>query len=387
MKTQPLYGLVCTGGGARGAYQVGALKYIHEKFSEGKKSPFQIFTGSSCGALNTSFYAAQAPDAYASRLRLEELWLGFHVPAYHGNILKNALVSLYKEWRKKSTERSTAWALLDPEPMRSMVRKGFLRQDLERALAEGATRGIAVAATELISGRTCWFQEGLAATPWNLFHSIGLVQPIQTNHLEASCSVPFFMPPVKVHDHYFLDGSVSLDRPFSAAVSMGVTHLLAIATDQPYPQNLPHYPAGFKPRFSNIIRFLVNELSRETTLDETIQIEMFNRFYGALSRKGRRLDQDDSPLPLFDREALPAHYRPVEVFHFYPSKRIRDTSGMGESDVEKGRGRTRFLFHEKFIREMIGMGYEDARSKHEELARFFNPERVKPSWLRLFKRR
>ena len=87
----PIYGLVCAGGGAHGAYQVGVLKYLHEKFCEDQKSPFEIFTGSSCGALNTTFYAAQSFDACSSRLWLEDLWLHFHVPAYHGNILKNAM--------------------------------------------------------------------------------------------------------------------------------------------------------------------------------------------------------------------------------------------------------------------------------------------------------
>ena len=91
---QMIHGLVCAGGGAHGAYQVGVLKYIHEHFSRENRSPFQVFTGSSCGSLNTSFYAAESFDAYHSRLWLEELWLGFHVPAYHGNVLKNNWYSL-----------------------------------------------------------------------------------------------------------------------------------------------------------------------------------------------------------------------------------------------------------------------------------------------------
>ena len=73
MSNNPIYGLVCAGGGAHGAYQVGVLKYIHEKFSVHSQSPFRIFAGSSCGALNTSFFASRSYDAIDSRLELEEL--------------------------------------------------------------------------------------------------------------------------------------------------------------------------------------------------------------------------------------------------------------------------------------------------------------------------
>ena len=77
-----------------------------------------------------------------------------------------------------------------------------------------------MAATELISGRTCWFQEGSRAAPWTLFHSVGILDHIQNEHLVASCSVPVFLPPVRIGNRYFLDGSISLERPLSAAVSM-----------------------------------------------------------------------------------------------------------------------------------------------------------------------
>ena len=83
----PVYGLVCAGGGAHGAYQVGVLKYLHEHFCNGDASPFQIFCGTSAGSLNTCFVASRSYDARTARLELEELWMGFHVPQYYGNIL------------------------------------------------------------------------------------------------------------------------------------------------------------------------------------------------------------------------------------------------------------------------------------------------------------
>ena len=53
---RPKIGLVLSAGGARGAYEVGVLRYIRERIK--RETRFDIITGSSIGALNGSFIAA-----------------------------------------------------------------------------------------------------------------------------------------------------------------------------------------------------------------------------------------------------------------------------------------------------------------------------------------
>lgn len=340
MASKPVLGLSCAGGGAHGAYQVGVLKYIHEHFSEGGRSPFQIFTGASCGSLNTTFFAAQSHDARKSSLWLEELWLGFHVPQYHGNIVKNIFFALLKQWKMRHHLDTAGSALLDPLPMKSVLAKGFKRENLERAFLLQSTLGVAIAATELLSGRTCWFQEGPNALSWNTFHSLGIRDSIQADHMAASCSVPVFLPPVKIGSHYFLDGTVSLSKPLSAAILMGATKILSIATDKPAPDSLPHYQVHFKPKISNVVRLILNQLSRDATDLQT---------------------QEMDPVIKHEKQA--------EIFRLVPSKRIRSLSGIEDGSFH--RKRTRFMFHESFIRELIELGYEDAKNRHKDLRNFF----------------
>ncbi len=372
MAKKDILGLVCSGGGAHGAYQVGVLKYVHEKFSRGQASPFQVFAGSSCGALNTTFFSAQSSDAAQSSLWLEDLWLHFHVPGYHGNLFKNTLKTFYHQWRKKPAHRTEAWSLFSPGPMKDVIQKGFIRENFEKALKAGTTLASAIAATEMISGRSCWFQEGEKAKEWNLFHSIGIKTRLEGVHLEASCSVPLFLPPVKIGEHYFVDGSVGLERPLAAAALMGANRIMTIATDRPVPTSLPQYPAGFKPRFTNIMRLLMNRLSHDPATGETIQIQMMNRFYRVLSAAKKAENQGVPGIPIED-DSMAAHYNPVSVYMFYPSKRIRDFYGFEKRAPETPK-RTRFMFHTKFIRELITLGYEDARSRHEALKDFFCEE-------------
>ena len=69
----PRSALVLQGGGARGAYQVGALKAIAE-IARGRNSPFQIVCGASVGAINAAPIAAASSDFRHGVERLERLW-------------------------------------------------------------------------------------------------------------------------------------------------------------------------------------------------------------------------------------------------------------------------------------------------------------------------
>ncbi len=370
-KKKPVLGLVCVGGGAHGAYQVGVLKYVHEHFSRGEASPFQIFTGCSCGSLNTSFFASHSNEAKQARLELEDLWINFHIKGYHGNKLKSALALFLRQMKTPRAMRLPAWSLLDPVPMEKVIEKGFKREGLDEAMRLKTTLALGVIATELISGRACWFVEGPNALDWNLFHSIGKIDRITMAHIAASCSVPIFLPPVQVGERWFSDGSVSIKRPLSAAIDMGAQRILSIGTDKPYPDELPTYSSNFKPKISNVLRMLMNRLSYDAAADEATQIEVFNQFHHDLSRKALKIAKSLESLPLFHEEAMPSHYKPVEIYQIHPSKRIKTISidadyGKGEFVKHKS---TRFRFHKTFIRNLIEMGYEDAKHRHDDLVK------------------
>lgn len=376
-----VFGLVCAGGGAHGAYQVGVLKFIHEKFCIEDQSPFKVFAGSSCGALNTTFYAAESHNAKEARLQLEELWKNFHIPSYYGSLFKNSLKRFLKHGlSKKQRESSHGFSLLDPYPLNDIVNKGLKRSHLEKALSEKSTLGVAIAASELLSGRTCWFMEGELAKEWKLTHSIGIDTQIHPVHLAASCSIPIFLPPVKIGKHFFLDGSVRLIRPLSAAISLGATHILSIATEKRESMELPEYNADLvKPKMSHVMRMLIAQLTKDASVDEAVQIELLNRYYTEKS-KGNKVNGVSDELNLLDIET-PDHYHKTNVCLFHPSKRIKQ-SPLFDTYESKNKPwkKTRFMFHTKFITELIDLGYEDAQSKKDELEEFFHQPKPSKIW-------
>ena len=373
MDGDPIYGLVCAGGGAHGAYQVGVLKYVHEHFCNGEASPFRVFSGTSAGSLNTAFFAVQSFDARRSHLRLEQMWLDFHVPAYHGNVIKNSILTLLKEWSKPRSQRSPTWSLLDPTHLQAVVAKGFVRESFERSMGDGTTLGLAVSATELRSSRLVWFQEGPAAASWLVPESIGIETRLGVPHIQASCSVPIAFPPVKIGEHDYADGGVANKRPFTPAVNMGATRILSIATDQPLPHELPEYPPDFKPRFSETLKMLLDQLSHDYAIEQTGTIEALNYFRARLPNEPEHVYAH----MLSGSDIHLSAYRPVEIYLFAPSRRIRYTDVFHPDlfDEALESKSTVLLFHKDFIRPLIDFGYEDAEAQHDRLATFFDRDR------------
>jgi len=66
-------GLVLSGGGARGAYQVGALVALSEILGV-KRSPFNVLAGVSAGAINTVSLGIGADDFPGTTDHLASIW-------------------------------------------------------------------------------------------------------------------------------------------------------------------------------------------------------------------------------------------------------------------------------------------------------------------------
>ena len=76
-RKQLKYGLVLSGGGARGAYEAGVIYYLRTKLpKEIAGAPlFDFYSGTSVGALNTAFLVAAAHDPLFQGAELRKLWM------------------------------------------------------------------------------------------------------------------------------------------------------------------------------------------------------------------------------------------------------------------------------------------------------------------------
>jgi NTE family protein len=169
--------LVLSAGGMFGAYQAGAWKAIAEEIQP------DIVVGASVGALNGYPIAAGCPPD-----ELIRKWLD----PESGEALRLVPNAGWKN----------GW--FDPIPLRSQA---------ERIMAEFVPRiPFALVVVQL---------------PW--LRTVAVKYPhITAAHLQATCSIPLFLPSVKIEGHRFLDGGLLEKLPLQAAVEMGATRIIAI---------------------------------------------------------------------------------------------------------------------------------------------------------------
>lgn len=169
--------LVLSAGGMFGAYQAGAFRTVADT------APPDIVVGASVGALNGWMIASGCtPD------QLIERWLD---PSA-GHALK-----LFPNhgWRN-------GW--FDPRP---------LREQAQRLYSEYRPR--------MPYGLVVVRLRGLTAH---------LVQHpnVTADHLQATCSIPLFLPSVRIDGKRYLDGGLFEKVPIWAAIEMGATKIIAV---------------------------------------------------------------------------------------------------------------------------------------------------------------
>lgn len=228
--------LVLSGGGARGAYQVGVLRGLLDLGV--LRRSFDILVGSSAGAINVGALAAHAADFDDSVLRLERFWSQLQAK----QVFRTDVGSL------GSTGVRWAWdltlggafghvapkALLDTTPLRRLLARRIPFEQIESNLRHRVLHAVAVAATDLHSAEGVLFVDARAGVPlwerrrWRIERT-----QLRVEHLLASSAIPIFFPSVAVGGRYFGDGCVRNTAPLSPAINLGADRIVAIGVRGP----------------------------------------------------------------------------------------------------------------------------------------------------------
>lgn len=179
-------GFALSGGGSRGASQVGALKAL----AEAGIRP-QIVAGTSAGAVNAAWIAL-----YPHRLdRLEAIWLALRRRDVFPGTAVHMLVNMV---RQGYVHRADLW-------------ENFLRQQVGNATFEQATIPCHVTAVRLRDGERVLFNSGEIVPA-----------------LMASTAIPGVFPPFRIEDEQYVDGGVLEYMPIPTLIEQGATAIWAL---------------------------------------------------------------------------------------------------------------------------------------------------------------
>lgn len=399
--------LVLSGGGSRGAYEAGVIRFIRERLAARleRQPRFDIITGTSVGAINASYLAATADRLDTQAAELCAAWRSLEIEALislRARDLVRATKLLMGGDPKPPKPGSYRYGgLLETAGLERFVIKTIPWLGIRRNLRAGHLRSVALAATHIGTGHTRVFIDSNEPPPvrWSsdpfVDHSAARIGP---RHALASAAIPLLFPAVKIGRSFYVDGGLRLNTPMSPAIRLGADRILVISlrhvptTDSHSPLDDEREVAYPKPLFlaGKALNALlldhtdydIDRLGRINAIIEAGKAAFGARFEGVLNRELERLRG--------------APVRPLHAIHIRPSE---DVGELASTYLREGRIKLRgrvarrlfrrlargearhesdllsyLLFDGTFAAALIDLGYRDAAAHEDELAEFFGAD-------------
>lgn len=372
--------VVLTGGGARGAYQVGLLRWLAGRFPELK---IPIVTGVSAGAVNAAYLAAHMHEFGPAARRLAARWQEL-TPEHVFATDVRSLAGNVAGWgfRLLSGGRRTrpgTQGLVDTEPLRGFLRDTLCDDEgrlvgIADNLRRGNLQALALSTTNYTTGQSVIWVQGRRIRLWSRPQRRAVQAELGIEHVMASAALPIFFPAVRIGDAWYGDGGVRLAAPLSPPLHLGAGRILAVSTryrGSPEESDRP-VVAGYPPP-AQVVGTLLNAVFLDLIDQDALRLEQFNRLL-------RKLPEDD-------RDGM----RIVDLCVVRPSRDLgrlaRDleprlpralrflSRGLGTREATSADMLSMIMFQEDYVRRLIELGERDAEARADELEAFVAGDR------------
>lgn len=233
--------IVLSGGGSRAAYQVGALKALHDA-SVISTNEISIVIGSSIGAVNGLVLSAALKSGLSESVQvLEDVWSERTFRnTFAGHPTKAFLRAIQVAFLRYSSPgpHATDVAIFDPTPLARHVDRvlrsygGLVSENLPQHLSAVAVmttvEGDQRKPLLFVCGREANSTHSLLGSTFN----ISYVDSLSAAHGLASAALPSVLPPValnlKDQNVRLVDGGICDNIPVDPAIRLGATHAIVL---------------------------------------------------------------------------------------------------------------------------------------------------------------
>lgn len=335
-------GLVLSGGGARGAYEVGVLSYIAEQMPK-LLERVRVVTGTSVGAVNGAFLASHGvtPAAVDDLVRI---WRGLTIDDLVG-LDRAGIRELLATGGKRLIGRpvkSPPVGLLRVDGIVKLVGEQADWRGLRKVVRSRRLDAVGFAATDIASGRTVFFvdhAEGLSPR-WANGDDAPLIEPAALGpaHVLASAAIPILFPPVAVGGRWFMDGGVRYNTPLGPALGLGAQSLIIVSVRAVAEAQQPA-PVGEFSGFGQIVGKVLDSVFLDRIGFDLDRLHRVNDWIDAVLEHGGEAALASVHANLAAR-GRPA-YRHVPVAHVRPN---RDLGALAAEHLKQAGSGRRFSF-------------------------------------------
>jgi NTE family protein len=413
IRAVPRIALVLSGGGARGAYEAGVLSYLFESLPQrlGRAPHFDIVTGTSVGAVHACYVAGSSQDTPAAE-RLRSIWAALSLDGVYrlgmSDLIRLPLrllgglgvpgLSLPDE----GPLPDHVAGLFDTSWLRALVMDRVYWHGIKRNLDDGKLAALAVATTEVATGRSVVFTDTRpqvsipqGADP----HVSYQVARIGPRHALASAAIPLLFPAIRIGNAYHCDGGLRLNTPLAPAIHLGADRVLVIGLR--YQATVEELDALRRRREASVMSpsYLTGKALNALLLDRVETDLERLRLFNAILERGLEvygptfLDRINEPIAA--QRGRP--YRIVDSLYLPPSE---DLGALASECLERDDGERSLVgrtlasvvargtlgeadllsyvfFDQAYTKRLVDLGRADAEASVDALCAFLDPGAVR----------
>ncbi len=369
-------GLVLSGGGARGAYQVGVLNAVSQIIQEEKiDKKIDILSGVSAGAINASMLAAYANDFHVGTKKLSDLWsqitadqVFYTDPLHLGKLGLKWMSELSLGGLSGSTPGR---ALLDTTPLKTLLNNNIPYNQIQTHLDEGALSALAITAIDYKDSTAVTFIQSKLNKAWKKARRHSESARISTDHIMASSAIPLLFPPGNVDTRYFGDGCVRNTHPCGPSIYLGAQKLIVIGVRTATTTATERGHALTKaPSVARVLNILLNAVlldGVELDIERLGRVNDFIRMVpkqnqGAINYKAIDYAWISPSIDIGELAAAKAHRLPRMIRYLI--------KGLGTLE-EAHEIISYLLFDPDFCSQLIDLGFQDGMKQKEEILTVF----------------
>ncbi len=315
--------VVLPGGGARGAYEIGALSVLLPAL-EARGERVSIWCGTSVGAINATALASLAhlssKEQTAAALGLwRELRKGDVIARIAGAGGLRTVMRLLGHGLRVPGLRFAS--LLDPGPLAESLDRWIEWPQLDGNIRAGLVSAACVIATSLASGDPVAFVGAEQELPDRPDDPIRYVKArLRGEHVRASAAIPLLFPTVEVSSPreargHYADGGTRLNSPIKPALDLGADRVILIGLE-PFGPSRTRAAHGARPSVADVAANVLDGLLVDQVAADLHRLAAINSFFvedasrGTLgSPRAYRLSRGRAP------------YRPISYALVSPPRR------------------------------------------------------------------